>query len=223
MKAKRIVRLGLACCGALLLSAAAVALQGCVTMPPVEVVPKQEEPSAKGGEWKALEDGLQAFKEADYGKALAIFEALGESGETEAIRNHALYGVAVGRLILARTPKEFDEAMAAWDCWNKLPPGETGREDPRMMTPFLQSLAPPAGTPESRFPKVKKTPVKDTATYNNLVATKNLLQTRDKELEKAKVRLETREREIRRLRHQIESLENIHLKYQEKKQEVSTP
>ncbi len=34
-------------------------------------------------------------------------------------------------------------------------------------------------------------------------------------------KLELREREIRRLRHQLESLEEIHRKYQEKKQEAT--
>jgi hypothetical protein len=224
MNTKRFFRIGLACCGALLLSAAAAGMQGCVATPVVNEIPRQDPPAANtGGEWKAWEDGMQAFREGDYGKALALFEALSESGENEAIRNRALYGVAVSRLILARTPKEFGEAMSAWDCWSKLPSGGNEGGDPHMMTPFLQSLSPPGGTPESGFPKVRKAPPKDMTTYNNLVACKSLLQTRDKEMERLKARLETREREIRRLRHQIESLENIHLKFQEKKQEVSTP
>ena len=42
-------------------------------------------------------------------------------------------------------------------------------------------------------------------------------------MENLRGKLESREREVRRLRHQLESLEEIHRKYQEKKQEASAP
>lgn len=222
MKSNRMIRIGLACCAVFLVAAAVAGTQGCVATPVVKDVPKPEQPAAGSGmELKTWEDGMQAFRDEDYGKALAVFEALSENGENEAIRNQALYGVAVTRLVLARTPGEYGEAMATWDCWSKLP--SRGGEDPHMLTPLLQNIAPPGGSRESRYPIVRKAPVRDMVAHNNLVACKSLLQTRDKELERLKARLETREREIRRLRHQIESLENIHLKFQEKKQEVSTP
>ena len=223
MKAKNMCRLGLVCCCVLLISAAVAGLQGCVSPAGNTVVAKPEQPSIKGEETKAWEDGTQAFNEGDFGKAQAIFEALSESAESDIIRSHALYGVAACRLILARNPKEFAEAMAAWDCWAKLPAGQKEGEDPRMMTPFLQNVAPPSEPSGTRFPEARKYSAKGTPTYNNLVATKNLLQAREKELERVKARLDAREKENRRLRHQIETLENIHLKFQEKKQEVSTP
>lgn len=52
---------------------------------------------------------------------------------------------------------------------------------------------------------------------------RDLLQAKDREIERIKARLDAKEKEARRLKHQIESLEAIHLKYQERKQGVSSP
>ena len=57
----------------------------------------------------------------------------------------------------------------------------------------------------------------------NVANYKNLLHSKEKEVENLRGKLESREREVRRLRHQLESLEEIHRKYQEKKQEASAP
>jgi chromosome segregation ATPase len=50
---------------------------------------------------------------------------------------------------------------------------------------------------------------------------KGVLQGKEKEMASLRSKLELREREVRRLRLQLESLEEIHQKYQEKKQEVT--
>ena len=44
-----------------------------------------------------------------------------------------------------------------------------------------------------------------------------------KDIDALKARLDSREKEVRRLRHQLESLEEIHRKYEKQKQEASTP
>jgi hypothetical protein len=49
------------------------------------------------------------------------------------------------------------------------------------------------------------------------------VQAREKESERLKTRLDAKEREIRRLKQQIESLEAIHLKFQERQKEISSP
>ena len=59
--------------------------------------------------------------------------------------------------------------------------------------------------------------------YNNPGACKDLMQAKEKEMDRIKTKLDAREREIRRLKHQIDSLEAIHLKYQERKQGASSP
>ena len=91
-------------------------------------------------------------------------------------------------------------------------------EDPRMLTPFLTRISPPSFTEDQPAADKK---LKDLE--NNLGHCRNLLQTRDKDIDTLKSRLDSREKEVRRLRHQLESLEEIHRKYEKQKQEASTP
>jgi hypothetical protein len=90
-----------------------------------------------------------------------------------------------------------------------------------MLTPFLECLTPPGakGTP----PPQNEPPPKKIILYNNPAACKDLLQAKDRELDRIRSRLDAREKEVRRLKHQIDSLEAIHLKFQERKQGASSP
>jgi hypothetical protein len=172
-------------------------------------------------ELKAWKEGTQAFDDGDYEKARVVFEVLTESAETESVRRDAFFALASTRLIQAQTPEEFNEAMSIWACWSRQLPDDLGEGDPRMLTPFLQRLTPPGAT-ETNLTK-NRAPVKKIIVYNNPGGCKDLLQAKEKEMDRIKSRLEAREREIRRLKHQIDSLEAIHLKYQERKQGASSP
>lgn len=168
---------------------------------------------------KTWEEGLRAFKEKDYSRAAMLFEVLAERSGDEELSRRALYGQAVARLIMARTPEEFKGAEALWESWGKRAPADLGSEDPRMLSPLLENLTPP-GTPEVVSPKVEKPPK---PVVINGGANKGALEMKEKEIERIKTRLDAKEKEVRRLRQQIDSLEKIHLKYQEKKQGVSSP
>ncbi len=132
----------------------------------------------------------------------------------------AFFALASTRLVLAQTPQEFNQALATWECWSQQFPHVAADEDPRMLTPFLQRLTPP-GSNESQT-KEAEPPVKKVIMVSP-AGCKDLLQAKDKEIERVKARLDAKEKEARRLKHQIESLEAIHLKYQERKQGVSSP
>jgi len=80
-----------------------------------------------------------------------------------------------------------------------------------MMTPFLLRLQTSVGSLTER--KGRRAARE--------VDSRVILQTKQKEMQTLMSKLELREREIRRLRHQLESLEEIHRKYQEKKQEAT--
>ena len=172
-------------------------------------------------ELKAWKEGMQAFDEGDYEKARVVFEVLTESAETDGLRPKAFFALAATRLVLAQTPEEFNEAMSVWACWSRQLPDDQSEGDPRMLTPFLQRLTPP-GAPETHLTQ-SQTPVKKIIVYNNPGACKDLMQAKEKEMDRIKTKLDAREREIRRLKHQIDSLEAIHLKYQERKQGASSP
>lgn len=175
---------------------------------------------AHQGELKTWQDGMQAFDEGSYEKAQALFEVLSENAELEGLSRKALFALASTRLMLAQIPEEFSQALSTWECWSRQFPQDSPGEDPRMLTPFLQRLTPP-GSSESQL-KESPAPAKKIITYSP-AGYKDLLQAKDKEIERIKTKLDAREKEVRRLKHQIDSLEAIHLKFQERKQGVSSP
>ena len=198
---------------------------GCATTPPKPGV-VVEYPVRNDAEANTLEEGLDAFRTGEYGKAMAVFEFLSESTENEAIYRRALYGLASTRLILAQSAAEFNEAKALWDCWSQQATAEISGEDPRMMTPLLVRIA--ASIDSGKILKKEgkskdKTVYKNHLVYRDVVVYKNLLDAKEKEIGRLRSRFEAKEKEVRRLRHQIESLEAIHLKFQEKQKEISSP
>jgi hypothetical protein len=182
--------------------------------------PRPDQESAR------LLEGLDYFKKADYQKALALFEELSRSAQSEAVRRKALYAQGCTRLITAQSAEEYSGALALWQSWSRLAPFGND-EDPRMLSPILERISPtmlpePKGSSSLQTSKPKK---KSGSIYVNkdLAAYKSMMDSKEKEVERVKSRLESREREVRRLKQQIESLEAIHLKFQERQKETSTP
>lgn len=171
-------------------------------------------------EHRTLKEGITAFNKGQYERAMAVFETLNETARDPDVNRIALFSLASTRLLLAKNQTEFGEAMRLMECWMEKAPGELGGEDPRLLIPLLERLPFPSAQEATR-PKPPKGN-KDLV-YNALVACRNSLQAREKEMERVKSRLDAKDREIRRLKGQLESLEAIHRKFQEKKQEVSTP
>ena len=202
----------------MLIILAGIKLSACTSLqtpqPPRAGVPAHQ------GELRTWQDGMQAFDEGAYEKAQALFEVLTENAEVEGLSRKAFFALASTRLVLAQTPEEFSQALSTWECWSRQFPQDPAVEDPRMLTPFLQRLTPP-GSSESQV-KESPAPVKKTITYSP-AGCKDLLQAKDKEIDRIKTKLDAREKEVRRLKHQIDSLEAIHLKFQERKQGVSSP
>jgi len=162
-------------------------------------------------EQEALADAIKAFNARDYKRAKIGFEILSESTQNPEIARQALFGLSSVKLVLANTSDEYEDAISSWEKWSSQVNSWQGCEDPRMITPFLLRL---------------QTSIKGAAGVEGRRAAKEIdfrvvLQTKEKEMQVLRSRLELREREIRRLRHQLESLEEIHRKYQEKKQEAT--
>ena len=162
-------------------------------------------------EQEALADAIKAFNARDYKRAKIGFEILSESTQNPEIARQALFGLSSVKLVLANTSDEYEDAISSWEKWTAQVNSWQGREDPRMITPFLMRL---------------QASIKGAAGIAGRRAAKEIdfrvvLQTKEKEMQVLRSRLELREREIRRLRHQLESLEEIHRKYQEKKQEAT--
>jgi hypothetical protein len=178
------------------------------TPPPVEA------------ELRLWREGVESFFRSDYEKALALFETLSESARDSEMSRKALFGLASTRLVLARTQEEFNEAMVLLNCWKEMAPPSMPSEDPRLLLSALERFS---GFSAAETPRPKTRKKDRDIIYSNLLVCRNSLQLREKEMERMKSRLESREREIKKLRSQIESLEAIHQKFQERKQEVSSP
>ena len=166
-------------------------------------------------EQEALADAIKAFNARDYKRAKIGFEILSESTQNPEIARQALFGLSSVKLVLANTSDEYEDAISSWERWTGQVNSWQGCEDPRMITPFLlrlqTSLKGAAGGPSAGK---SRRAAKD-------IDSKVILQTKEKEMQTLRAKLELREREIRRLRHQLESIEEIHRKYQEKKQEAT--
>lgn len=93
--------------------------------------------------WNIWNEGMNAFWREDYAEARNIFESLSLSAKDEELSRKVLYALACTRMILAKNPEEFREAMELWELWSQsaFPPRQ--EEDPRMMAPLLQYIAPP--------------------------------------------------------------------------------
>ncbi|NLI34647.1 MAG: hypothetical protein GX422_17975 [Deltaproteobacteria bacterium] len=171
-------------------------------------------------ELRLWREGVESFSKSDYEKALALFETLSESARDSEMSRKALFGLASTRLVLAKTQAEFNEAMVLLNCWKEIAPAEMSSEDPRLLLSALERFS-EFSAAETPRPKTRR---KDRdIVYSNFLACRNSLQLKEKEMERMKSRLESRDREIKKLKSQIESLEAIHQKFQERKQEVSSP
>jgi hypothetical protein len=162
-------------------------------------------------EQEALKDATNAFNARDYQRAKIGFEMLSESTQYPEISRQALFGLSSVKLVLANTSEEYEDAISSWKKWSLQVNSQQECEDPRMMTPFLLRLQTSVG---SLAEKKDRRAARETDS-------RVILQTKEKQMQTLISKLELREREIRRLRHQLESLEEIHRKYQEKKQEAT--
>ncbi len=164
-------------------------------------------------EQDALQKAINAFEARDYNKAKIDFEMLSESAQNLEISRQALFGLASVKLALAKTSEEYEDAMSSWKKWAGQSDSLKGCEDPRMMTPFLLRLQSSNTGGEGNMSIIKERKSAKEAESRGVLLTK--------EVQTLQAKLEMRDREIRRLRHQLESLEEIHRKYQEKKQEAT--
>ncbi len=176
-----------------------------------EEVSARAESIRRDVEQEALDNATKSFNAGDYTNAKIGFEMLSESAHNPEIIRQAFFGLASVKLFLAQTPEQYEDAISIWKKWSGRVTSLNGCEDPRMMTPFLFRLQSSVSAAENQLASKSR---KD-------VDAKGVLLTKEKEMQILRSKLELREREIRRLRHQLESIEEIHRKYQEKKQEAT--
>ncbi|MCU0586864.1 MAG: hypothetical protein MUF52_01800 [Syntrophobacteraceae bacterium] len=213
----------------LLMTTISLGLVSCTHSPGLQREPVSEKPEGDAVvDAKLWEAGMLKFRAGDYDDALIDFDALRSSAQSERYARLGAYASACMRLILAQSAEDFQEALKLWESWSQGVSSQES-EDPRLLAPLLQKVA-LLGHPANaevdcaRAEKPRKRPQARLEWLSrDLAAYKGMAQAREKESERLKTRLDTKEREIRRLKQQIESLEAIHLKFQERQKEISSP
>jgi hypothetical protein len=184
----------------------------------------QAESIRRAVEQEAMEKALSAFDAGDYKSAKTGFEMLSESAQESGIARLALFGLASVELVEADTAEEYADAVSTWKKWSALADSSKGREDARMLTPFLlrlQSSVCGSGGEGLCLGRCSAQAAARSRKAAKEAESKGVRLVKEKEMQTLKAKLELREHEIRRLRLQLESLEEIHRKYQEKKQEAT--
>lgn len=205
-------------------------VSGCAV--PTAQPPDNLQPTKTAEDQQALDRGIEAFQTGDYRKAGKLFAETSFSTDP-LISRQAFYGLTCTRLVLANTPRQYAAALAQWQSWSRQAPLKYHVEDPRLLSPLLDRLA-PQGEKKSQ-PVDEKTPVNKSDTfslkrYKACEGRVNELEEHIKGLESQKRLLRyyvdytaRLEKEILNLKHQIQSLEAIDKKILEKKKEISSP
>lgn len=185
-------------------------------------------------DFEALEKGFDASRKGDHAKAIEIFEELSSTSGSEEVRQKALYGLAVTRLVVAQNATQYKAAVGLWHKWSESKGigMASGCEDPRLMEPFFLCRYPVdfdsmgfesgAHVCSDTVPKkelvAQQAKVKvlesQTANYRNKIESLRL------ELETLR---KTKNREILALKNKIKALEAIDQNIQKKKTKVSAP
>lgn len=163
----------------------------------------------RSAEMDSLNKGIKAFDAGSYEEAKSNFEMLSNVAENPDIKREALFGLATTRLIQASNKDQFDRAVATWEKWAAQAGASKGIEDPRMLTPFFLKL-------RSAIDKGAGGPL---GAKKN--APSQIVIMRQKVVQALRAKLELAERQVKKLRHDLKSLDEIHRKYEEKKQEMT--
>ncbi len=162
-------------------------------------------------ELEALQNAVKAFDSGDYEKAQTTFDMLSGVAKNGDIRREALFGLASTRLVLADSEDEYNSAVETWKRWAGEARPSKCTEDPRMLTPFLLKL-------QAAIKKGAGGPLGQRATHDD---SPRLVITRERVVQALRAQLKLARRQISRLRHDLKSLDEIHRKYEEKKQEMT--
>jgi hypothetical protein len=215
---------------------------GCALLDPVGGQPRSFR-ALWDRDARDLEAGYHAFGRGDLAGAHFLFEALlGKPDLHPDLALAAAYALVCTRLAQARSPDDFQAALALWRDWvARKAPLPLGDADPRMLAPFIEALPPLPSAPPP------PPPPEPPPAEGCLAATGTL----HKALDESRLNAGRLEREIRTLRStlgrkelqirafeeqirqfedqirgitdQIEALEEIDQRMEQKKKGISQP
>jgi TolA-binding protein len=208
----------------LLISVALLVCCGCRFPWPPQKEDAVSQPSP--GALKQYRQAVAAYESEEYAIAEKRFIELRKRTMDNGLARMALYGLACTRLIMAKTPQEYHQALALWENWVQLTENDYCRESPKLLDPLIQK--------KMLFSNIPLTPAVNNEKDSDEMVSKWLVINAAKELERLKVRLAaaentsqkrkkrigTLEKQIAELKRQIKALETIDQKIQKKKSAI---
>lgn len=169
---------------------------------------------------------IEAYCAGNYESAADQFRRLRENTFNSTLARMALFGQACARLMAARTPQAYGEAVKLWDAWSVGAPTDLAYENPVLFAPLIKE--------KMLFSNLESTDNEPTPAENDHAATQWVLVKTKQELDRAKKELglseksvqqkqqkiELLEKEIAKLKQQISALESIDHKIQQKKNAI---
>lgn len=195
--------------------------EGCQGNWPFE--PKVLDSGVSPNEMKKYSEAVNAYQAGDYDAADKRFAAIREQTANPTTSRMALYGLACTRLMKARTPEDYRQALALWQTWVQCAPKKHDKENPSLLDPVIErkmvfSLIPLKGD--------KITDSEDPGRWfmlranNELQKMKFQLENAQQSIENRDLKIKALEKEISRLNEQIKALETIDQKIQKKKNSI---
>jgi hypothetical protein len=169
---------------------------------------------------------IEAYCAGNYESAAEQFRRLREDTFNSSLARMALFGQACARLMAARTPKAYGDALKLWDSWAAGAPTDLAYENPVLFAPLINE--------KMLFSNLESTDNEPAPANNDQAATQWVLVKTKQELDKVKKELglsekaaqqkqqkiEILEKEIAKLKQQISALETIDHKIQQKKNAI---
>jgi hypothetical protein len=184
------------------------------------------EPGLSPSEAKKYEDAVNAYKAKAYEQSANRFAAIREQTANPTMARMALYGLACARLMLADTPKKYQDAIALWDTWVQCAPSKTENENPTLLAPLLANKMIFSNIPLDGEAVAVTEPAPSVPQWFVVRANQEIqrlkaqLDTAGQNLESKDKKVKTLEKEIERLNEQIKAFESIDQKIQKKKNAI---
>jgi hypothetical protein len=177
-------------------------------------------------EMKQYRKAIAAYHQKSYLKSAESFEVLRTATTNKRFALMALYGLACSKLMAAKTPNEYNDAIMLWLQWVEAAPEEFDYENPMLVGALLQEKMLFSNIPLSSDKAQEESPEPMVSRWLLIRSKKELdrlrreLDATREVLEKRKKVNQAQQKEITKLKQQIKALETIDQKIQKKKNAI---
>jgi len=197
---------------------------GCRFTWPFSFSKAESHPSVE--EIRQYRQAIAAYQKTAYLEAAQSFELVRTQTQDKRFARMALYGLACSKLMAAKTPEAYADALRLWQKWVDNAPKKVDYENPALADALIKEKMLFSNIPLKKMTeeKVESEPmvsrwllIQSRAELDRL---RGELKAARETLEKRQKLIHTREKKIGELRRQIKALETIDQKIQKKKDAI---